>query len=186
MQIFGEGPVGCFLAFNITTQKSKGVILTLPGVAGGGNQDGGGPVEMPVPNAASGIIVTSVSLNQNEAVSYLKCFNNAIYTYVFGTDVGDMGVDFLVFLEAGMITDLAGGGAAVATGARGMGATKTALQNYANSRISSSKKPATLSMGDSGAKVEAQVVGMSMSTSSVEHNIQAFRLVLKTVSIQGG
>jgi hypothetical protein len=170
--IFGDGGGrGCFLAFNVSVKPSKGAMLSLPTGA-----------TIPAANVSTGLIVTDVTMGQREAVAHLKCFNDAIYTYAFGSDVGDLTVSFLAFLCAGKIV----GDKSKPAGQSGGGAFKTAMGYYADNRISKSKKYAVLSMGDNGGTLSAQVVSLQGNVHSVEHNIYAFQLGMKMTSVQGG
>jgi hypothetical protein len=172
MTIFGDGGGrGCFLAFNVATQQSRGAMLSLPS---------GDTV--PMPNITTGLIVTGVGLGQSESLAHMKCFGDAIYTYVFGANVGDLSVNFLAFLCAGRVV----GDKAEPAGQAGGGAFKTALKYYADNRISKSRKYAVLSMGDNGGTLSGQVVSLQGNVESTENNIYAFSLGLKLTSVAGG
>ena len=172
--IFGDGGGrGCFIKFNFSSKPSQGAVLHFPD-----NNT------IPASTGSSGLIVTSVSQAQKESVSHLRCFNDTIYTFVFGADVGDLTVNFLAFLCAG--NTKSGSGSPSAAGLAGGGSFNKVLQYYANNRISQSQKLAYLTMGDQGGAIAGQVVGLAGSTESTELNIQSFQLYLKTTTPQGG
>ena len=172
MTIFGDGGGrGCFIKFNFSATPSKGAILSLPSGA-----------KIPAADASTGLVVTDVSLSQSESVAHLKCFNDTIYTFVFGANLGDVTVGFLAFLSGGKINNR---GSVSNAGLTGGGSFATVLKYYADNRISKIKKLATVSMGG-GEVISGQVVGMSTSTQNAETNIQSFQIFLKTTKTQEG
>jgi len=132
--------------------------------------------------SANPFVITSVSMKQDEAVTHLKCFNDAIYTYAFGADTGDVQVEFLAFLTTGGGAGAQGGTPAYQAG----GAFGTALSLYKDARISASKKPVSLVIGINGGTISGQLVGMQSGTYSNELNIQKFNFILKLVKTQEG
>lgn len=170
--IFGNTNRGCFVRYSFSAEASKGAMLLLPG----------GKTSIPSAAGTSGLLITSVSLGQRELVSHLKCFNDAIYTYVFGSDVGDVQVSFLAFLQSGIAV---GGQVNGPAGQPGMGTFANVLKYYADGRISKSKATASLQMGSAGGIITGQIVGLASNTQNTETNIQAFTLALKTTKVQG-
>ena len=170
MKIFGDGGGrGCFIAFNVSVKGSKGAMMSLP--AGGTIPEAGG----------SGIIITDVSGRQAESISFLKCFEDAIYSYSFGSDIGDVSVSFLAFLAAGRVA-----GSDKTIGAADSGMFKKAIKYYADNRVSKSKKQVILSMGGAGGSMAGYLISMGMQTNNTELNIQSFTFNLKLVTVQEG
>lgn len=178
MIIFGtdkDSRRGCFMVFNTDTSKSRGSSLELP-------TGGGQPVQVPPPsNPTYPLIVTSVELQQIERVFYLKCFNNRIYSYTFGNDIGSIRVSYLGFLAGGTKSGSQQDAAAES------GSAKLFLNAYDEARASVSRKFATLSFGGTGdgkVSLRGLVKGMSSVTSNAETNIQNFTFNLDVVEAQ--
>lgn len=180
MVIFGTDSTsrrGCFIAFTKDTSPSRGTVLELPD-----GESGGSTIKLPEPSDITyPLIVTSVDIQQLERIFYLKCFNNRVYSYTFGNDIGSLRVNFLAFLAAGTtVGDATSGGGETLI-------VKDVLQSYEDSRASVSRQFATLSFGGTGAgkvSLRGLVKGMSSSTSNVETNIQGFSFNLDAVEVQ--
>lgn len=172
MTIFGDGGGrGCFIRFNFSATPSRGAILLLPS----GDT-------IPSDSASTGLVITDVSLTQRESVAHMKCFNDSIYTFVFGSNIGDVNVGFLAFLSKGK-TNTAGN--VVNSGMDAGGAFAKTLKYYADNRISKSKKLASISMGG-GEVITGQIVGLATATQNTETNIQSFQMSLVTTKVQEG
>lgn len=169
--IFGNDNRGCFVRYSFSARDSQGATLMLPNNAG----------TIPNKSGTSGILITAVNLTQRELVSHLKCFNDAIYTYVFGSDVGDVTINFLAFLQDGIRAGRRSGYA----GEDNMGTFATMLECYADGRVSNSGDVAILEMGSNGGWIVGQIVGLSSSTANTETNIQSFQMELKTTKVAG-
>lgn len=179
MVIFGTDSTsqrGCFIAFTKDTSPSRGSVLELPQGAGGGTLKLPEPSDITYP-----LIVTSIDISQIERIFYLKCFNNRVYSYTFGNDIGSIKVNFLGFLVTGTTVG--------DTGSAGLesGIARDVLNGYEQARASVSRKFATLSFGGIGpgkVSLRGLVKGMNSNTSNVETNIQAFSFNLDVVEAQ--
>jgi hypothetical protein len=159
--IFGtssDSPRGCFMAFAFDGQNSKGALLTLP--------DG---ELLTNPDPTWPLVVTGVRTNFVENSQFLKCFNDKIYTYAFGGDVGSMVVDFVGFLQPG-----------TEAGSRGGGVTDDpwtiAFDAYNNARLSRSVDYATLTLGSKA--LQGLVTQLGTSTQSPNFGLQTFSLTM--------
>ena len=157
MNIFGTGRRGCFVAFNLETKFSRGAVLSLP-------TSTEETIQLPQENDFSfPLLVTNISIGQKERAFFLRCFNNRIYTYAFGTDIGQVGVDFIGFLADGVVfgdeedEDAVGGEESEVI--------EIVLDAYSKARVSSSKKFATLSFGTNGS-LSGFVTDMRSQTSN--------------------
>jgi len=175
MRIFGTDSTrrGCFAAFTTDIGGGKGSILEV-------RDKDGGVIELPASADFSfPLLVTNVSINQDERAHFLKCFNDRIYTYAFGADVGLVSIDFLGFLVKGTVSgsgEVGGGGFS--------NITDTFLSAYKNARLSASLKFATLSLAGSS-QLKGLITNMRSATSNAETNIQSFTMTLTTVEVQG-
>jgi hypothetical protein len=180
MNIFGTSKRGCFVAFNLGTERGRGAVLSLP------TTEPGNSIQLPVENDYTfPLVVTNVAISQKERAFFLNCFNNRIYTYAFGTDIGSVTVDYIGFLASGVL----GASAAVdddevAPPAGEREATEIVLDAYRQSRISASKQFATLSFGTNGF-LRGFVTNMNSQTANAETNLQSFQIILTTVEVQG-
>lgn len=157
--IFGaaEGsPRGCFMAFTFDGKNSKGALLTLP--------DGS---LLTNPDPTWPLVVTGITTEFNENVNFLKCFNDKIYTYAFGSDVGRLRVDFMGFLQPGVEAGSTGGGG-------NQDVWTVALDAYNNARLSKALDFATLTVGKKA--LQGLVLGLSSGTASPEYGLQTFSL----------
>jgi hypothetical protein len=154
---------------------SRGVSVATPG----NNAQGGS--DLPPNDPTFPLVVTSLDIAQKDKVFFLNCFNDRIYTYTFGHDVGDINITFMGFLSSGVKFNQ--------NGAAGKGGQETAiisafLAAYSIGRVSNSGRFATISIGTKG-ELTGLITGMSSKTANTETNIQSFTLSLKTVSVQG-
>jgi len=159
--VFGDSadsPRGCFIAFSFNGQNSKGALLSLP--------DG---TLFTAPDPTYPLVVTGVSANFKETSSFLKCFNDAIYTYAFGGDVGSISINFLGFLQPGVE---AGG----APGGVDSDPWELAFDAYKSARLSKSLDFATLTLGNTS--VQGLVVGLDSATMDSAHSLQNFTVKL--------
>ena len=157
--VFGtseDSPRGCFMAFTFDGQNTKGALLTLP--------DG---EILTNPDPTWPLVVTSIRTNFIENSQFLKCFNDKIYTYAFGGDVGEMIVDFVGFLSPGVEAGGASGGVSD-------DAWSIAFEAYNRARLSKSLDFATLTLGRSS--LQGLIVGLGTSTQSAEYGLQGFSL----------
>jgi len=144
------------MAFTFDGKNSKGALLTLP--------DGS---LLTNPDPTWPLVVTGISTGFQENVSFLKCFNDKIYTYAFGGEVGTIQVDFLGFLQPGVEAGGSGGG-------NGQDVWSVVFDAYNNSRLSKSLDFATLTLGKKA--IQGLVVGLSSNTQSSDYGIQGFSL----------
>jgi len=175
MRIFGTDSTrrGCFAAFTTDIGGGKGSILEV-------RDKDGGVIELPASADFSfPLLVTNVTITQSERAHFLRCFNDRIYTYAFGTDIGKVTIDFLGFLVSGKVSGAAGG-----PGGGFSNITDTFLSSYKNARLSASLKFATLSLAGSS-QLKGLITNMGSATSNVETNIQSFSITLTTVEVQG-
>jgi hypothetical protein len=179
MRVFGSEPGrlrGCFAAFDIDTSGSQGAVLRLPE---------GGTVKM-LPRREEGgalnygLLVTSLSFDQQELVNFLRCFGSRIYTYAFGADLGNLTVQYAGFLAGGVQRELGEGEVSQFIQSRTVPDFLTA---YRESRVSVSRKLASISLN--GSALSGFIIGMKSSTMRTESNIQMFTMNLKLVAIQG-
>lgn len=190
MVIFGtnnDSRRGCFMVFTTDTSNSRGTILQMPS-----SDDNAGLEYPPASNPTYPLIVTSVDMSQMERMFYLKCFNNRTYSYAFGSDVGQMRVNYIGFLASGTKAAASGPNGAEPnplTGGQESIAAPEFFGAYSQARASVSKQYATLSFGGTGdgkIGIRGLVKGMSMSTANVETNLQNFSFTLDIVEVQDG
>jgi hypothetical protein len=140
--IFGSNessPRGCFVAFTYNGDSSKGALLTLPP---------GNLITKEDPTWP--LIVTSVRTEFKENTQFLKCFNDRIYTYTFGGDVGLMTVNFMGFIEPGVGNVLGNANANVNAAGGAAGAKdpwEIMIDGYNKARVSKSLDFAILTVG---------------------------------------
>jgi hypothetical protein len=181
MRIFGAAPGrlrGCFAAFDLDLSGSQGAVLRLPE---------GGTVKM-LPRREDGgalkygLVVTNLNFDQQELVHFLRCFGSRVYTYAFGADLGNLSVQYAGFL-AGGAGRILGSGVTQLTQYEDSKVVPDFLTAYSESRVSTSRKMATISLN--GGSLSGFIIGMRSSTIQAEGNIQMFTMNLKLVSIQG-
>lgn len=152
------------MAFTFDGGNSKGALLTLPNNNLITKQDPTWP-----------LIVTSVKTEFKENTQFLKCFNDRIYTYTFGGDVGLMSVNFMGFIESGVGT---GPGVQVADGAnaQAQGPWEIMIDGYNEARISKSLDFAVLTVGQKS--IQGIVGSLTSQTQSPEYGLQGFALTM--------
>lgn len=179
MRVFGSEPGrlrGCFAAFDIDTSGSQGAVLRLPE---------GGSIKM-LPRREEGgalnygLLVTSISFDQQELVNFLRCFGSRVYTYAFGADLGNLTVQYAGFLAGGVQRELGAGEVTQFIQSRTVPDFLTA---YRESRVSASRKLASISLN--GSSLSGFIIGMKSSTMRAESNMQMFTMQMKLVAIQG-
>jgi hypothetical protein len=184
MRVFGSNSNtrgssrGCFVAFDLDVSGSEGAVLRLPDTSNIKmlpNREAGGALNYP-------LVVVGVSFNQNEIAQFLKCFGGKIYTYAFGNDLGDLKVDFVGFLAGGVSRQLGAVDQNVQFAESNV--LNDFVASYKQSRLSASRKLATLSMA--GGYLQGLIIGMQSGTMSAENNLQSFSVVLKLIDVQGG
>jgi hypothetical protein len=148
------------MAFTFDGGNSKGALLTLPGGNLITKQDPTWP-----------LIVTSVKTEFKENTQFLKCFNDRIYTYTFGGDVGIMSVNFMGFIEGGVEAGGGGGGAGA-----GQGPWEIMIDGYNEARVSKSLDFAVLTVGKKS--IQGLVGSLTSTTQSPEYGLQGFALTL--------
>jgi len=184
MRVFGSDSKsrgssrGCFVAFDLDVSGSEGAVLRMPDTSNIKmlpNREAGGALNYP-------LVVVGVSFNQGEIAQFLKCFGGAIYTYAFGGDLGDLKVDFVGFLAGGVSRQLSAVDQNVQFAESNV--VQDFLASYKQSRLSASRKLATLSIA--GGYLQGLILGMQSGTASAENNLQSFSIVMKLVEVQGG
>jgi len=175
MTIFGTDSSrrGCFVAFTSDIDKGHGSILQMPlgEIADYQELPEGANFEYPA-------IVTNIQIQQQENVHFLKCFNQRIYTYTFGADLGNITVNYLAFLARGVA--VGAGQQAPQVNNNFSQAVRDFLESYREGRVSFSRRFATLSFGGVS-KIRGLVTGMSSQTANAETSLQNFSLKLTTV-----
>lgn len=171
MQVFGTSSAGCFAVVNVSAASSKGAIVTFPA---------GGEATIPTENRSSGILVTNVSLDQSDAIVHLKCFDDAIYTYTFGSNVGNGAVTFLGIMGPGRTASGA------SAGKPDGGVFKAMLSTYSSNRISKSLQEVTITLGGQGGALKGQLVSMAASVHNVELGLYSFQFNMAYPKVQGG
>jgi hypothetical protein len=168
--IFGTSekkPRGCFIAFTYDGRNSTGALLTLPPGNLITNSDPTWP-----------LIVTSIKTEFKENTQFLKCFNDRIYTYTFGGDVGILAVNFMGFLEQGVANELGDKRGATNAGA-GAGAKdpwQIMIDGYNKARVSKSLDFAVLTVGKKS--IQGIVGSLTSQTQSPEYGLQGFALTM--------
>jgi hypothetical protein len=178
MKIFGTDSTtrGCFVAFTTGVSEGRGTILEL-------RDEADNALKLPEDSFSFPLLVTSVNLAQSERVFFLRCFNQRIYTYTFGAEIGQITIDFMGFLISGVENAGGAAGDGEAGGALS-GIADRVLGRYSKSRVSRSRKFATLSFAGIST-LRGLVTSMSSSTANTETNIQKFSITLTTVEVQG-
>lgn len=146
--IFGTDNRGCFSVAPVNASGSGGATLLLPNSS------------ITTSGFADPYLVTSLRMENNEAISHNKTFGGDVYSYAFGHDPNSsyLTASFTVFLgaEEDGLSDLYGA--------------------YKDSRVYESMAMAQFSLGS--ASVAGYVVAMSSSTVDPEHNLQDFSMRL--------
>jgi hypothetical protein len=144
------------MAFTFDGNNSKGALLTLPDGTLFTNPDPTWP-----------LVVTGIATTFQENVNFLKCFNDKIYTYAFGGEVGGIDVTFMGLLQPGVEAGGKGGGAS-------QDVWSVAFDAYNNSRLSKSLDFATLTVGKKA--LQGLVLGLASNTASADYGLQTFSL----------
>jgi hypothetical protein len=169
MLIFGNiSKRGCFMAFRSNTTGGKGVTLTLP--------------TLTLPKTTLGAIVHNVSLELTDSVTHLKCFDENIYTYTFGMDVGRAEVSFLVMLQDGKEVDKDGEGG---KGAALQPALGEMLKAYSTDRVAKSQKTVTLVLPSAGGTLTGQLTGIRVQGTDEAYNIASVSYLLAIIDQPG-
>ena len=150
---------GCFHVFLLGGGSSRGAVLKLPG---------GG--QMPTPNFSDPILVTGFSYSQQEAVSFVKCFDDYVYTYAFGHDPNPsvLNVQFMGFLI---------------DGARYSGLVEDFNSKYRDNRVYEIPQYGRLAFGNAE-PLKGFLIGMKSNTADPEHSIQQYTATLALVEVQ--
>ena len=106
----------------------------------------------------------------NERVTFQRAFNDRIYTYAFGSNIGQLSVQITAFLSTS--ADIASS------------AFNTMVNAYAQGRVSVSRKEAVLSFGANNV-MRGVVLGMEGHTADVVTGIHQFTLSLAVVTQPG-
>ena len=159
MRLFGSS-LGCFTALSLDGSNSRGAQLQLPAGIYPSNS-----IYFP-------LIVTSVSGRQQEAVGFVKCFDDTNYMYAFGHNpaASQMTVNFTALL-------------------RGSCGSKNSIiaelsNAYKNSRVSQAPQLAKITLGGSSDVFKGYVTAMSTATKDAEHNLQDFSITLTLLDAQ--
>lgn len=154
------------MAFTFDGENSKGALLALP--------DG---TLLTDPDPVYPLVVTKVTTNFSENAQFLKCFNDKIYTYAFGANVGSLTLEFLGFLSPG-----------IEAGGKGGGGSDDPFQitfdAYKEARLSKSLDFATLTIGKTS--FLGLVMGLSTGTASSEYNMQTFSITMVNLPEESG
>ena len=181
MRVFGtdsSSPRGCFVAFDVDMAGSSGAVVRLPEVSS----------IKTLPSQEAGqanypLVVVNLAFSQKELAAFLRGFGGHIYTYTFGEDLGELTVAFIGFLSGGR--SLVYGQDREVSDFSKVDIIEDFLTAYKQSRVSASKKLATVSLGGRS-YLQGFIVGMDSTTMAIETNLQSFNLRLKLVEVQGG
>ena len=163
MIVFGnaQGIRGCFIAKTFDSKPSHGAILKLP------HDHGALPTQG---NFSDPIFVTGFNYQQTESVSFVKTFNDKIYTYAFGHDPrqSTLGVHFIGFL-----VDKTAYSKVV----------ESVNKAYKSGRVSIAKAYAQLGIGNS-TPLRGFIMQMSSQTQDPETSLQSFTISMALVEPQ--
>lgn len=170
MLIFGndKNTRGCFMVKVYNVGEGRGAQLVLPS-----------GTLLPENNFAEPIVVTGFSFNEQENVSFVKCFDDTVYTYAFGHDpASQLSVDFIGMLQNGVLADAGGGGGGHSD------ITQRVVGDYASNRVSVNQNYAKFKVTDTQV-FQGFVVGLRSSTADPQHSLQSFSMILQLVEAQG-